>query len=103
VKKDIEIDDDAELSSKYQDRTDELRASHQTYTRQHPELKTILSDFLQQVMTRRPKKFLPFAASYFSSFAQASTFTTKTTVAPSNAPSTVASQVCVCEEPEPEE
>ena len=46
-KKDLVMEEDLELFSKYDDRKVELKASHASYIREHPELKTLMADFLQ--------------------------------------------------------
>jgi len=105
-KRDLVMEEDLELFSKYQDRMDELKASHGTYLRQHPELKTIMSDFLQEVLTMKPGKFLPFAASYFATFRQAEQTSRKPSQASkASKVSTAASgtPICVCDTPEPED
>ena len=102
-KTELVMEEDLELFSKYQDRMDELKASHDTYTRQHPELKTILSDFLQEVVTLKPAKFLPFAASYFSAFRQlenSSRKASRTSRAKSQTASVASSDKCACDSPE---
>ena len=107
VKRDLVMEEDLELSSKYQDRMDELKASHGTFLRQHPELKTIMSDFLQEVLAMKPAQFLLFAASYFAAFRQAESTSRKPSRAykTSKSVSTAASAtpLCDCEDPEPED
>ena len=101
-KTELVMEEDLELFSKYQDRMDELKASHDTYTRQHPELKTILSDFLQEVVTLKPAKFTPFAASYFSAFRQlenSSRKASRTSRARSQTASVASSDKCACDGP----
>ena len=110
-KKELVIEEDLEMLSKYDDRKDELKASHASYIREHPELKTLMADFLQEVLTMRPKRFLPFAAEYFATCRQAdasrkssraSKVSRSRSRPDSTGVSTVASDVCVCEDPEPE-
>ena len=106
------LEEDLELLSKYDDRKVEIKASHASYIREHPELKTLMADFLQEVLTMRPVHFLSFAANYFTSFRQAETSRipsrqTKVSTPKSRGetapPSTAASSdVCVCEEPDPD-
>jgi len=67
-KKELNWEEDMMLFSKYLDRKEELKASHLTYIRHHPELKCLLADFLQQLLLRKPEQVLPFAESFFSSF-----------------------------------
>ena len=107
-KRDLIMEEDLELFSKYEDRMDELKASHGTYLRQHPELKTIMSDFLQEVLTMKPTKFLPFAASYFATFRQVDSPSRRPSRSSkaksvSTAASVPVTPVCVCDEPEPDD
>lgn len=67
-KKELNWEEDMMLFSKYLDRKEELKASHLTYIRHHPELKCLLADFLQQLLLRKPDQVLPFAESFFSTF-----------------------------------
>lgn len=49
---------------------EELRASHGSYARQHPELAALLAHFLQALLLRQPPDPLPFAAAFFAPFAR---------------------------------
>ncbi|XP_067932140.1 ciliogenesis-associated TTC17-interacting protein-like [Watersipora subatra] len=67
-KEKLNWEDDAEMYSRYLDRKEELEDDHSKYTRQHPELKCILADFLQFLLLRKPEDTLNFAGEYFASF-----------------------------------
>lgn len=61
------------------------------YLQQKPEIRSLLADFLQFLLLRKPDDVVKFAAEYFSSFSthlvQPPTFlTTKSTVFSQNAP-----------------
>ena len=63
----------------------------------------------QEVLTMRPEPFLPFAANYFATYTQAETSRRPSRVSKSRAsrvastaPSNAVSDICVCEDPEPE-
>jgi len=45
-----------------------LKDDHALYARRHPELRALLSDFLQFLLLRKPDDVLNFAAEYFASF-----------------------------------
>ncbi|XP_070592861.1 ciliogenesis-associated TTC17-interacting protein isoform X2 [Erythrolamprus reginae] len=64
----LDWEEDAELYSKFLDRKEELQASHATYVRRHPELNTLLADFLQLLLLRKPDDVVTFAAEFFSPF-----------------------------------
>ncbi|XP_062852917.1 ciliogenesis-associated TTC17-interacting protein isoform X3 [Trichomycterus rosablanca] len=68
-KKPLVWQEDMELYSKFLDRKEELKADHFSYIRQHPELKTLLADFLQFLLLRKPQNVFSFAHDFFSSFA----------------------------------
>jgi len=107
-KQDLDIDEDLEMFSKYQDRKDELRASHASYVRHHPDLKTILSDFMQEVLTIQPDHFLSFASNYFSAFRNAETAANRQARSRSQSrqsskrsSATNVPSECGCEDPDP--
>lgn len=64
----LDWEDDVQMFSKFLDRKDELKDDHALYARHHPELKALLSDFLQFLLLRKPDDVLNFAAEYFASF-----------------------------------
>ena len=51
-------------------RQEELRVSHHSYLRQHPEAQALISDFLLFLLLRRPADVVTFAAEYFGPFAK---------------------------------
>ncbi|XP_072902336.1 ciliogenesis-associated TTC17-interacting protein [Hemitrygon akajei] len=74
AKKPLNWEEDMQLYFKFLDRTEALKADYSSYIRHHPELKSILADFLQFLLLRKPQDVITFAAEYFSSF---STFSTE--------------------------
>lgn len=48
---------------------EELRADHTLYLRQHPEIRALISDFLQFLLLRKPDDVFQFAREYFLPFA----------------------------------
>ena len=56
------------MKSKFLDRKEELKASHQTYLREHPEVKALLVDFFQFLLLRKPENVISFSSEFFSSF-----------------------------------
>lgn len=49
---------------------EELRISHDSYLRQHPEAQALISDFLLFLLLRQPVDVVTFAAEYFGPFAK---------------------------------
>ncbi|XP_007933963.1 ciliogenesis-associated TTC17-interacting protein [Orycteropus afer afer] len=68
-KKPLAWEEDMELYSKFLDRKEELRLSHSTYMRQHPEAHALISDFLLFLLLRQPADVVTFAAEHFGPFA----------------------------------
>lgn len=48
---------------------EELKADHASYLRQHPEIRALISDFLQFLLLRKPDDVFQFAREYFLPFA----------------------------------
>uniref|UniRef100_A0A3P9BXH5 Ciliogenesis-associated TTC17-interacting protein n=1 Tax=Maylandia zebra TaxID=106582 RepID=A0A3P9BXH5_9CICH len=46
-----------------------LKADHSSYLRQHPEIRALISDFLQLLLLRKPDDVFLFAREYFTPFA----------------------------------
>ncbi|KAK2822013.1 hypothetical protein Q5P01_022078 [Channa striata] len=61
--------EDMEMRSKFLDRKEELKADHASYLRQHPEIRALISDFLQFLLLRKPQDVFQFAREYFLPFA----------------------------------
>ncbi|KAL2775088.1 ciliogenesis-associated TTC17-interacting protein isoform 1 [Daubentonia madagascariensis] len=68
-KKPLVWEEDMELYSRFLDRKEELRLSHTSYLRQHPEAHALISDFLLFLLLRQPEDVVTFAAEYFGPFA----------------------------------
>ncbi|DAA32448.1 ciliogenesis-associated TTC17-interacting protein [Bos taurus] len=69
-KKPLVWEEDLELYSRFLDRKEELRLSHNSYLRQHPEAQALISDFLLFLLLRQPVDVVTFAAEYFGPFAK---------------------------------
>ncbi|VCX42027.1 unnamed protein product, partial [Gulo gulo] len=69
-KKPLVWEEDMELYSRFVDRKEELRLSHSSYLRQHPEAQALISDFLLFLLLRQPADVVTFAAEYFGPFAK---------------------------------
>ncbi|XP_060049886.1 ciliogenesis-associated TTC17-interacting protein [Erinaceus europaeus] len=69
-KKPLKWEEDVEFYSKFLDRKEELRLSHSSYKRQHPEAQALMSDFLLFLLLRQPADVVTFAAEFFGPFAQ---------------------------------
>ncbi|XP_005804656.1 ciliogenesis-associated TTC17-interacting protein [Xiphophorus maculatus] len=57
--------EDMQLYSLYLDNKDFLKAEHNSYLREHPELRELLSDFLQDLLIVKPDNIFQFAREYF--------------------------------------
>ncbi|XP_020505632.2 ciliogenesis-associated TTC17-interacting protein [Labrus bergylta] len=62
-------EEDMQMCSKFLDRKEELKANHTSYLRQHPEIRALISDFLQFLLLRKPDDVVQFAREYFLPFA----------------------------------
>ncbi|XP_041847761.1 ciliogenesis-associated TTC17-interacting protein [Melanotaenia boesemani] len=71
-KNSLVLEEDMQLHSHFLDRKDELKADHALYLRQHPEIRALISDFLQSLLLRKPDDVLLFAKKYFLCFAPSS-------------------------------
>ncbi|XP_058520989.1 ciliogenesis-associated TTC17-interacting protein isoform X2 [Ochotona princeps] len=67
-KKPLVWEEDLELHSKFLHRKEELRTSHSSYLRQHPDVRALLSDFLLFLLLRQPRDVVTFAAEFFGPF-----------------------------------
>ncbi|XP_070775739.1 ciliogenesis-associated TTC17-interacting protein [Enoplosus armatus] len=62
-------EEDMQMHSNFLDRKEELKADHASYLRQHPEVRALISDFLQFLLLRKPDDVFQFAREYFLPFA----------------------------------
>eukprot|EP00112_Aurelia_sp_Birch-Aquarium-sp1_P006093 Seg1681.3 transcript_id=Seg1681.3/GoldUCD/mRNA.D3Y31 product="Ciliogenesis-associated TTC17-interacting protein" protein_id=Seg1681.3/GoldUCD/D3Y31 len=61
-------EEDMQFWSRFLDRKEELKSDHLTFIQKHPELKALMSDFLQFLLMRKPDDVCSFAANYFEAF-----------------------------------
>ena len=47
-------------------RKDELKAAHQTYLAKHPEIESLVGDFMSALLLEKPSNVLQFAKDHFS-------------------------------------
>ncbi|CAF0970059.1 unnamed protein product [Brachionus calyciflorus] len=69
-KKEINWEEDMQMRSKYLDRKEELKNEYNQYLTDHPELKQITSDYLQAVLSIKPKDVLSFTAKHFAPYSK---------------------------------
>ncbi|XP_035860940.1 ciliogenesis-associated TTC17-interacting protein [Sander lucioperca] len=62
-------EEDMQMRSKFLDRKEELKADHASYLRQHPDIRALISDFLQFLLLRKPDDVFQVAREYFLPFA----------------------------------
>ncbi|CAJ0967601.1 unnamed protein product [Ranitomeya imitator] len=67
-KKPLIWEEDPQLHSQFLERKEELVSDHETYLRRHPEMKTLLADFMQFLLLRKPEDVVTFAAEFFGPF-----------------------------------
>ncbi|XP_062353997.1 ciliogenesis-associated TTC17-interacting protein [Cinclus cinclus] len=65
-KEHLDWEEDIQLYSCFLDRKDELQLSHAAYLQQHPEVRALLSDFLQALLLQQPPDPISFAAEFFA-------------------------------------
>lgn len=63
------LEEDMQMRSNFLARKEELKADHASYLRQHPEIRVLMSDFLQFLLLRKPEDVFQFAREYFLPFA----------------------------------
>ncbi|KAL2918812.1 hypothetical protein HK105_201646 [Polyrhizophydium stewartii] len=61
------FDGNSELVSEYQARKSEIVQSHLEYLAEHPELRALLSDYMQMMMHRKPDDVYSFTREFFTS------------------------------------
>ncbi|XP_060683707.1 ciliogenesis-associated TTC17-interacting protein [Hemiscyllium ocellatum] len=85
-KKPLIWEEDLQLYSKFIDRTEALKADYNSYLRHHPELRSLMADFLEFLLLRKPEDVVTFAAEYFAPFstshAEQNTFLTSNKSSP---------------------
>jgi len=59
---------DVELYSKYAIKKEEVTHDHRRYIMDHPEVRALLSDYLQTVLLRKPQDVISFTKQYFQAF-----------------------------------
>ncbi|XP_034744710.1 ciliogenesis-associated TTC17-interacting protein isoform X2 [Etheostoma cragini] len=62
-------EEDMQMHSEFLDRKEELKADHASYLRQHPDIRALISDFLQFLLLRKPDDVFVAAREYFLPFA----------------------------------
>ncbi|XP_071418106.1 ciliogenesis-associated TTC17-interacting protein [Pithys albifrons albifrons] len=65
-KEPLNWEEDIQLCSWFLDRKEELQLSHAAYLQQHPEVRALLSDFLQALLLQQPHDPISFAAEFFT-------------------------------------
>ncbi|XP_037131730.1 ciliogenesis-associated TTC17-interacting protein [Syngnathus acus] len=61
-------EEDIQMRSKFLDRKEELKADHASYLKAHPEIRALISDFLQFLLLKKPNDVFQFAREYFRPF-----------------------------------
>ncbi|XP_057712544.1 ciliogenesis-associated TTC17-interacting protein isoform X3 [Corythoichthys intestinalis] len=61
-------EEDIQMRSKFLDRKEELKADHASYLKANPEIRALISDFLQFLLLKKPDDVFQFAREYFFPF-----------------------------------
>ncbi|XP_077390150.1 ciliogenesis-associated TTC17-interacting protein [Festucalex cinctus] len=61
-------EEDIQMRSKFLDRKEELKADHASYLKAHPQIRALISDFLQFLLLKKPDDVFQFAREYFLPF-----------------------------------
>lgn len=67
-KKELLLDNDMEMKSKYLDRKEDYKRDYDQYLRDHPELKAIVADYMQSILSFKPDNVLEFTTKYFAPY-----------------------------------
>ncbi|XP_077580299.1 ciliogenesis-associated TTC17-interacting protein isoform X2 [Stigmatopora nigra] len=61
-------EEDIQMRSKFLDRKEDLKADHASYLKANPEIRALISDFLQFLLLKKPDDVFEFAREYFLPF-----------------------------------
>lgn len=67
-KKELAIDSDMQLKSKYLDRKDDYKNEYDQYLHDHPELRAMIADYMQSILCFKPDNVLEFTTKYFAPY-----------------------------------
>lgn len=67
-KKELVIDTDMQLKSKYLDRKDDYKNEYDQYLHDHPELRAMVADYMQSILCFKPDNVLEFTTKYFAPY-----------------------------------
>ena len=67
-KKELNWENDMQLKSSYLDKKEELKNEYDQYLHDHPDLKAIMGDYIQSLISFKPNDVAAFSAKYFASY-----------------------------------
>jgi len=67
-KKELDWENDMEMHSKYLDRKEELKNEYNQYLKDHQDLKLLLSDYMQTILSHKPEDVIEFSAKFFAPY-----------------------------------
>ena len=56
------------LKSEYLDKTEYLKNEYDQYLHEHPDLRALMADYLQSVVSVKPNDVIAFSAKYFAPY-----------------------------------
>lgn len=69
-KQELDWEKDMQMRSKHRDKKEELKNEYDQYLNDHPELRQITSDYLQAILTIKPKDVVSFTAKHFAPYSK---------------------------------
>ena len=66
-KKKLDWERDMQLKSKYLDKKEETKNDYEQYMEDHPELRQLMADYMQSLLSVKPIDVLTFSARHFAS------------------------------------
>jgi len=67
-KKELNLETDMQLKSNYLDRKEELKNDYEQYMHDHPELKSLISDYMQSILSIKPDDVVTYTAKFFAPY-----------------------------------
>ena len=67
-KKELDWEKDLQLNSKYLDKKEELKNDYDQYMHDHPDLKALVADYTQSILSFKPSDTISFSAKFFAPY-----------------------------------
>lgn len=69
-KQELDWEKDMQMRSKHRDKKEELKNEYDQYLSDHPEIRQLTSDYLQAILTIKPKDVVSFTAKHFAPYSK---------------------------------